>query len=351
MALPKSLSDLVVPLDIEPMEAKLVEELPDGAWQYEPKWDGFRCLAFKAGGEVDLKAKSGKPLARYFPEIVEVLKRVNARSFVLDGELAIVSAGEFSFDALLQRIHPAESRIKRLAAETPATFILFDLLLDASGKSLVEAPLSERRVALEAFFASAKQERALKLSPYTLSLAEAGRWLRQGGTALDGVVAKRRDGPYVPGERAMMKVKQHRTADCVVGGFRYRAGSRQVGSLLLGLYDDDGRLDHVGFTATIANKDRAALTAKLEALVAPPGFTGKAPGGPSRWSTDRTEQWQPLKPKLVVEVSYDQITGNRFRHGTRLVRFRPDKAPRQCTLEQIEPPAKPTKLIAGMLKS
>jgi ATP-dependent DNA ligase len=149
----------------------------------------------------------------------------------------------------------------------------------------------------------------------------------------------------------MMKVKQHRTADCVVGGFRCRAGSRQVGSLLLGLYDDDGRLDHVGFTATIANKDRAALTAKLEALVAPPGFTGKAPGGPSRWSTDRTEQWQPLKPKLVVEVSYDQITGNRFRHGTRLVRFRPDKAPRQCTLEQIEPPAKPTKLIAGMLKS
>jgi ATP-dependent DNA ligase len=262
-----------------------------------------------------------------------------------------VSAGEFSFDALLQRIHPAESRIKRLAAETPAIFILFDLLLDASGKSLVEAPLSERRAALEAFFASAKQDRALKLSPYTLSLAEAGRWLRQGGTALDGVVAKRRDGPYVPGERAMMKVKQHRTADCVVGGFRYRAGSRQVGSLLLGLYDDDGRLDHVGFTATIANKDRTALTAKLEALVAPPGFTGKAPGGPSRWSTERSEQWQPLKPKLVVEVSYDQITGNRFRHGTRLVRFRPDKAPRQCTLEQIEPPAKPTKLIAGMLES
>jgi ATP-dependent DNA ligase len=351
MALPKSLSDLVVPLDIEPMEAKLVEELPEGDWQYEPKWDGFRCLAFRAGNEVDLKAKSGKPLARYFPEMVETLKRVNARSFVLDGELAIVARGEFSFDALLQRIHPAESRIRLLAAKTPAIFILFDLLLDASGRSLIEAPLIERRAALEAFFASAKQERALKLSPYTLSLAEAGRWLRQGGTALDGVVAKRRDGPYLPGERAMIKVKQHRTADCVVGGFRYRTGSKEVGSLLLGLYDDDGKLDHVGFTATITNKDRPKLTAKLEALVAPPGFTGKAPGGASRWSTERTEQWKPVKPKLVVEVSYDQITGNRFRHGTRLVRFRPDKAPRQCTLEQIAPPAKPTKLIAGMLKS
>ena len=213
------------------MEAKLVDELPEGDWQYEPKWDGFRCLAFKAGGEVDLKAKSGKPLARYFPEMVETLKRVKARSFVLDGELAIVNGGEFSFDALLQRIHPAESRIKRLAAETPAIFILFDLLLDASGKSLIEAPLTMRRAALETFFASAKQEHALKLSPYTLQLAlRRERWLGQGGTALDGVVAKLRDGPYVPGERAMMKVKQHRTADCVVGGFRYR--SRQQGGRL-----------------------------------------------------------------------------------------------------------------------
>jgi ATP-dependent DNA ligase len=270
---------------------------------------------------------------------------------VLDGELVIVRDGELSFDALLQRIHPAESRIKRLAAETPAIFILFDMLLDTSGKSLIEAPLTDRRAALEEFFASVKDEHALKLSPYTLSRAEAERWLKQGGTALDGVVAKLRDGPYLPGERAMMKVKQHRTADCVVGGFRYRAGSKEVGSLLLGLYDDDGHLDHVGFTATIANKDRAALTAKLEALVSPPGFTGNAPGGPSRWSTERSEQWQPVKPKLVVEVSYDQVTGNRFRHGTKLVRFRPDKAPRQCTFEQIAPAAKPAKLIAGMLKS
>ena len=348
---PKTLSALAVPLDIEPMEAKLVEHLPEGDWQFEPKWDGFRCLAFRAGGEVDLKAKSGKPLARYFPEMVAALKNLPAGSFVLDGELAIVSDGDFSFDALLQRIHPSESRIKLLSTETPAIFILFDMLLDASGKSLIEAPLTGRRASLEKFFAWAKQERSLKLSPYTLRLAEAERWLKQGGTALDGVVAKLRDGPYVPGERAMMKVKQHRTADCVVGGFRYRAGSKEVGSLLLGLYDEDGRLDHIGFTATIANKDRAALTAKLEALVSPPGFTGKAPGGPSRWSTERSEQWQPLKPKLVVEVSYDQVTGNRFRYGTKLVRFRPDKRAGQCTFEQIAAPAKPTKLIAGMLQS
>jgi ATP-dependent DNA ligase len=351
MALPTSLQTLAVPLEMEPMEAKLVDELPKGDWQYEPKWDGFRCLAFRAGSEVDLKAKSGKPLARYFPEMVETLERVKARSFVLDGELAIVQHGEFSFDALLQRIHPAESRIMRLSAETPAIFILFDMLLDARGKSLIESPLSARRAALEAFFATAGQQHDLKLSPYTLKRAEAERWLHQGGTALDGVVAKELNGPYLAGERAMLKVKQHRTADCVVGGFRYRAGSREVGSLLLGLYDGAGRLDHVGFTATIANKDRPKLTAQLEALVAPPGFTGKAPGGPSRWSTERSEQWQPVRPELVVEVSYDQVTGNRFRHGTKLVRFRPDKAPRQCTLEQIAPAEKPAKLIARMLHS
>ena len=172
MALPTSLSALAVPLDIEPMEAKLVEHLPEGDWQYEPKWDGFRCLAFRAGDDVDLKAKSGKPLARYFPEMVATLKSLKVRSFVLDGELAIVRGGEFSFDALLQRIHPAESRIKRLAAETPAIFILFDLLLDASGKSLIEAPLTRRRAGLESFFAAAKQEHALKLSPYTLNRAD-----------------------------------------------------------------------------------------------------------------------------------------------------------------------------------
>lgn len=173
--------------------------------------------------------------------------------------------------------------------------------------------------------------------------------MRQGGVPFDGVVAKRRDGPYVPGERAMLKVKPRRTADCVVGGFRYGTGSQEVGSLLLGLYNSDGELDHMGFTSTIANKDRADLTARLEALAAPPGFTGKAPGGQSRWSR-RSGQWQPVMPKLVVEVSFDQVTGDRFRHGTKLVRWRPDKNPRPCTLDQSEPPAKPIALVAGILE-
>jgi ATP-dependent DNA ligase len=348
----KSLSALAVPLDIEPMEAKLVGELPEGeGWQFEPKWDGFRCLAFKAGDAVELKAKSGKPLARYFPETEASLASLPQSRFVLDGELAIIKGGDFSFDALLARLHPAESRIKLLSAESPAIFILFDMLLDPAGVSLLQEPLSTRRAALEDFFAVAKQDQSLKLSPYSLEAKEAEGWLARGGAALDGVVAKRRDGPYLPGERAMLKVKQHRTADCVVGGFRYRAGTSEVGSLLLGLYDDAGLLHHVGFTATIYNKDRAALTARLKALAGPPGFTGKAPGGKSRWSTDKSEQWVPVKPKLVVEVAYDQVTGDRFRHGTKLIRFRPDKAPRQCKLEQIEPGKTPAKLVARMLKS
>jgi ATP-dependent DNA ligase len=269
----------------------------------------------------------------------------------LDGELAILAHGEFCFDALLARLHPAESRIRLLAAETPAILILFDMLLDPAGASLLEAPLSERRAALEDFFAVARRAPSLKLSPYSLKAEEAEGWLAHGGAALDGVVAKRRDAPYLPGMRAMLKVKQHRTADCVVGGFRYRAGSKEVGSLLLGLYDDAGLLDHVGFTATITNKERAELTKMLKALAAPPGFTGKAPGGKSRWSTEKSETWIPVKPKLVVEVAYDQVTGDRFRHGTKLIRFRPDKAPLQCKLEQIEPGKAPAKLVAKMLKA
>ena len=271
--------------------------------------------------------------------------------FVLDGELAIVSGETFSFDALLQRLHPAETRIAKLSAETPAVLILFDMLLDARGNSLIEAPLTERRAALDAFFAATGKPPLLKLSPYSLQAKEARHWLHHGGAALDGVVAKRRDGPYLPGERAMLKVKQIRTADCVVGGFRFRGDTREVGSLLLGLYDGEGKLDHVGFTATITNKERPELTARLQALKAPPGFTGKAPGGKSRWSTERSETWEPVRPELVVEVAYDQVTGNRFRHGTKLVRFRPDKAPRQCTFEQIAPAGAPLELVRSMLES
>jgi len=342
MAASPSLEDLAVPLGIEPMEAKLVTELPhDGGWQFEPKWDGFRCLAYRAGNEVDLRAKSGKTLARYFPEIVAMLLRLKQKEFVLDGELTIPVGDTLSFDALQMRIHPAESRIKKLAIETPGILILFDMLLDAKGKSLIEEPLSKRRAALESFYEKARERTALKLSPFTRDRAAAELWLRDARGALDGVVAKRIDGAYIPGERAMLKVKQIRTADCVVGGFRYANGKREVGSLLLGLYDKEGKLDHVGFTSTITNVERPAMTKMLEALIAPPGFTGKAPGGPSRWSSERSGEWEPLKPKLVVEVRYDQVTGDRFRHGTKLVRFRPDKAPRQCTFEQIEPAVLP----------
>lgn len=344
MAAPSSKS-LAVPVGIEPMEAKLVTELPqEKGWQFEPKWDGFRCLAFRAGKEVDLRAKSGKPLARYFPEVVAMLEELKPKQFVLDGELAIPLDTTLSFDALQMRIHPAESRINKLAAETPAIFILFDMLLDTKGKSLIEAPLTKRREALEAFYKAAGETKRLKLSPYTLDRKKAEAWLDDAQGALDGVVAKRSDGPYLPGMRAMLKVKHLRTADCVVGGFRYETGSRDVGSMLLGLYNKDGKLDHVGFTSTISDKERPALTKQLEGLIAPPGFTGNAPGGPSRWSTERSGEWEPVEPKIVVEVRYDHVTGDRFRHGTKLIRFRPDKAPRQCTFDQIEPEALPTSI-------
>ena len=336
MASPLSLAKLGVPLGLEPMEAKLVTELPEApGWQFEPKWDGFRCLAYRASKEVELRAKSGKPLARYFPEVVAMLKALPQSPFVLDGELAVPVGDTLSFDALQMRIHPADSRIKKLSVETPALLVLFDMLLDAKGNCLIEAPLVKRRAVLESFYKKAGESKQLKLSPCTRERVEALDWLKDARGALDGVVAKRSDGAYVPGERAMLKVKHLRTADCVVGGFRYASGSRDVGSLLLGLYDDEGKLNHVGFTSTITNEERPALTKVLEALIASPGFTGKAPGGPSRWSTERSAEWQPLKPKLVVEVRYDQVTGDRFRHGTKLIGFRPDKAPRQCTFEQI----------------
>ncbi len=345
-----SLKSLAVPVGIEPMEAKLVAELPEEpGWQFEPKWDGFRCLAFRAGDQVDLRAKSGKPLARYFPEVVAMLAGLKPSPFVIDGELAIPVGDTLSFDALQMRIHPAESRINKLAAETPAILILFDMLLDTDGNSLIEEPLVKRRAALERFYKIARQTEGLKLSPSTADRKQAERWLDSARGALDGVVAKRSEGAYLPGERAMLKVKRLRTADCVVGGFRYETGSREVGSLLLGLYDAAGKLDHVGFTATITDAERPALTKMLEALVAPPGFTGKAPGGPSRWSTERSGEWEPVKPKLVVEVRYDHVTGDRFRHGTKLVRYRPDKAPKQCTFEQIAPQTLPrsVKLLLG----
>lgn len=331
------------------MEAKLVDKLPDGdGWQFEPKWDGFRCLVFRAGSKVELRAKSGKPLTRYFPEVVEAVRKAAVDRFVVDGELAIAVGDSLSFSALQMRLHPAESRIRKLSVETPALLILFDCLMTPDDGSLLEAPLLERRPALERLYPAFADVPSFRLTPYTRDCREAKQWLDRAGGELDGVVAKRLDEPYKPGERAMLKVKRLRTADCVVGGFRYEQGKRRVGSLLLGLYNHQGQLDHVGFTSTIPHAEREALTARLEKLAAPPGFTGNAPGGPSRWSTERSAEWTPLKPKLVAEVRYDHITDGRFRHGTTLVRWRPDKAPAQCTVEQIERPAAPERLIADV---
>lgn len=350
--MPARKASLPVPLDTAPMEAKLVDSLPEGqGWQFEPKWDGFRCLGFRALDHVELRAKSGKTLSRYFPEVLQALCELPVKHFVLDGELAIPIGNSLSFAALQMRLHPAASRVRKLSAETPAVFILFDCLMDADGRSLIKRSLSERRDALEAFFDSLPRPGLLRLSPYTRKRAEAQRWLDHAGGALDGVVAKRVDGAYISGERAMLKVKRLRTADCVVGGFRYETGGDQVGSLLLGLYNAAGKLDHVGFTAGIPAKDRKALTKRLEKLIGPPGFTGDAPGAPSRWSTDRSTQWQPLKTKLVVEVRYDHVSGRRFRHGTKLVRWRPDKSPRQCTFEQLQAPARPRQIVRRILRT
>jgi ATP-dependent DNA ligase len=323
---------------LPPMEALSVDEIPRGTeWQYEPKWDGFRCLVFRDGETVELQSKSGQPLARYFPDLVEVVRNVAASPFVLDGEIVVPEGRAFSFDALLQRVHPAESRVRKLARETPALLIVFDLLADATGQSLLDLPLAERRLRLEAFARDfLRQCERIRLSPATTRLASAKGWLSKVGTTLDGIIAKRRDLPYHSGNRAgMQKIKNYRSADCVVGGFRYASGKAVVGSLLLGLYGSEGLLHHVGFTSAIKAAERPALTRRLEALVSPPGFTGNAPGGPSRWSTARSAEWKPLRPELVAEVGYDHFSGGRFRHGTTLLRWRPDKSPRQCTMDQV----------------
>jgi ATP-dependent DNA ligase len=322
-----------------PMEALLVKEIPSGKeWEYEPKWDGFRCLAFRDGDQVQLQSKSGQPLERYFPEVVQYLLELKAAKFVLDGELVIPVKGGLSFDDLLQRIHPAASRVTKLSLETPAHFVVFDLLVNDGGKAIFSLPLAERRNKLESFakkyFAKNKN---IELSPSTNNIALARKWLSSAGIKLDGIIAKRRDLPYRSGERdGMQKVKKLRTADCIVGGFRYASKGKVVGSLLLGLYDDEGLLHHCGFTSSFNEAGKKELTARLEPLIGPPGFTGNAPGGPSRWSTERSAEWQPLKTKLVVEVQYDHFTGGRFRHGTKFLRWRPDKKPKQCTFKQVE---------------
>jgi len=329
---------LPIAIPFPPMEALAASAVPRGPeWQYEPKWDGFRCLVFRHGPHVFLQSKAGQPLARYFPELTEFFLAAAATRFVLDGEIAITVEKALSFDELLMRIHPAESRIRKLAAQTPAIYIAFDMLVDEQGLSLVQKPLSERREYLEKFIQSFRgRGLRIHLSPVTLDYQEALNWYR-GMIGLDGIIAKQRSAAYEPGQRtgAVQKIKRLRTADCVVGGFRYASKRREVGSLLLGLYDSAGMLNHVGYTSSMAHAERKALTQKLEALIEPPGFTGRAPGGPSRWSTGRSAEWQPLKRTLVAEVQFDHFSGDRFRHGTKFLRWRPDKRPKQCTIKQV----------------
>lgn len=368
-----------------PAEAKSVDSLPhESGWLYEPKWDGFRCLAFRQGDEVVLQSKAGQPLGRYFPEIVAALLALPEPKFVLDGEIVVRSGAGLDFDALLQRIHPAASRIQRLSQETPATYMVFDLLVDSKGRSLAAKPLSARRMALQEFATAnidgehdgkrsknAGQQTKLNserilLSPASSDFPTAEEWMREGAASgWDGVVAKRLDCEYMSGERTgMVKIKRIRTADCVVGGFRWarakasagkakesKANSKladlkkrpteEVGSLLLGLYNKNGELDHIGFSASFTREERKKLKPILKPLMGGEGFSGKAPGGPSRWTRDaRDTEWFPLKPKLVGEFQYDHFSGGRFRHGTKFLRWRPEKKPEQCTMEQIRPAKK-----------
>ena len=339
--LPAAFPDLTLPITppYPPMEARSAAALPSGGgWIYEPKWDGFRCLAFRSGQTVALQSKSGQALARYFPEIVDALREVETSRFALDGEIVIMRDGLLEFDDLLQRIHPAESRIRKLAAETPATLLVFDLLVNGRGRDLTSLPLTDRRARLEQWFTGLRKAHPrIDLSPWTDSRTEAERWMRELGKAgLDGVIAKRAAEPYHSGDReAMIKVKRLRTADCVVGGFRYGEGSRQIGSLLLGLYNEDGQLDHVGFSSSFSAGERQALKKIVEPLAGGKGFSGRAPGGPSRWATKRSAEWVALEPSLVCEVRYDHFSGGRFRHGTKFLRWRPEKKPKQCTFKQL----------------
>ena len=338
------------------MLAKLEAEIPRGeGWTYEPKWDGFRTVVTVGDGDVRFVSRDDRPMMRFFPEITELLASRPAGSFVADGELVLVRPHGLSFDELQLRLHPAESRVRKLAAEIPATLILFDLL-DESSEDLRERPLAERRRRLEAaarrLNAARTPERLaelppgpdLRLTPWTDDLATAERWFAdEDGLGQDGIIAKREDQPYQPGVRGWVKVKHRKTADCVVGGYRLSKDGVGVGSLLLGLYDDEGRLHYVGHTSSFRAAERRALRETLAPLEGGAGFGGDArsPGGPSRWSAGRDTAWVSLDPVLVCEVTFERIQSGRFRHSATFVRWRDDREPASCTFDQVgaEPPS------------
>jgi ATP-dependent DNA ligase len=315
------------------MEAELVEELPTGDWQYEPKWDGFRGVLENLGGGLRLWSRNGRPLLRYFPELEEVGAQLPAES-ALDGEIIISRDGRLEFDQLQLRLHPAESRIRRLAAEIPADYVAFDLLV-WKGVPVHELPLEKRRRELE------RKAKRFRLSPVSREVAQAERWLdRLEQAGLDGVVAKRLGVPYLPGSReGVVKVKPYRTADCVIVGFRWsEKADGRISTLLLGLYADDGSLDFVGHCSGFPAPVRRELEATLPTMLEPGHLSDKRiPGGQSRWSRGKELDWNPVRPELVCEVRYDKLEGNRFRHGTRFLRFRPDKDADQCTWDQVRP--------------
>jgi ATP-dependent DNA ligase len=315
------------------MEAELVEELPTGDWQYEPKWDGFRGVLENLGGGLRLWSRNGRPLLRYFPELEEVGAMLPPES-ALDGEIIISHGGRLEFDQLQLRLHPAESRIRRLAAEIPSDYVAFDLLV-WKGAPVHELPLEKRRRELE------KKAKRFRLSPVSREVAQAERWLeRLEQAGLDGVVAKRLGMPYLPGSReGVVKVKPYRTADCVIVGFRWsEKADGRISTLLLGLYADDGSLDFVGHCSGFPAPVRRELEAMLPAMLEPGHLSDKRiPGGQSRWSRGKELDWNPVRPELVCEVRYDKLEGNRFRHGTRFLRFRPDKDADQCTWAQVRP--------------
>jgi ATP-dependent DNA ligase len=326
------------------METRQAQRIPEGGdWSYEPKWDGFRCIAFRDHDEVELQSKSGESLTRYFPEIVAALQEAGARQFVMDGELLIATETGADFDALLQRIHPAASRVRRLAEETPASYVVFDLLVEGK-RAFYERALRSRRERLERFVQrNFAKDPTVRLSPATEDIALAKEWLAGSLARLDGVIAKQ-NVPYAFGSRdAVVKIKRNYSADCVIGGFRTGTDG-VVASLLLGLYDEHGKLHHVGFVGSMNASQRARAAELLKPIVEPPGFTGAAPGGPSRWRRGQNSEWFPVRLQIVVEVAFDHVTGHRFRHAARLLRWRPEKPPRQCTMDQL---LDPTESSAG----
>jgi ATP-dependent DNA ligase len=317
-----------------PMEAELVEELPEGDWQYEPKWDGFRGVLENDGGELALWSRNGRPLLRYFPELAPLGKLLPPHS-ALDGEIVIAQKGQLDFDAMQTRLHPAESRVRKLSAEIPAQYIAFDILL-WRGKPLHELPLAKRRRELE------RKAGKFTLSPYAREPKDAERWLdRLEAAGLDGVVAKRLDLPYLPGSReGVVKVKKYKTADCVIVGFRFsEKGEGRISTLLLGLYNDKGELDFIGHTSGFPAAVRRELEEVLPKMRAPGVISdSRVPGGQSRWSRGKELDWNPVRPELVCEVRFDKLERNRFRHGTKFLRFRPDKDPQDCTWREVRPP-------------